>query len=240
MWFLARPRGRLQLRGTFLSLWDDILPVIPEQQWRENLALVAAWLAEFGGRANAEPPHIQWQSPSRISESPSALADTGDADESATSTDGASTPWRPTDLADVQAEGSRADTPPTDAYVRGTPTPELAADATLPDPASRRSAIEANQPPPERVDVERPDDLAASTDSPMANPQAADRSSGDTSHANSASGEGANGGWPVSQREPAETENEPNATADTPTDNESDETATSVASDSAAQTPARP
>ncbi len=63
MWFLARPYGRLQLRGTFLSLWDDILPTIPEQQWRENLALVAAWLAEFGGQANAEPAHIQWQSP---------------------------------------------------------------------------------------------------------------------------------------------------------------------------------
>ena len=70
MWFLARPYGRLQLRGTFLSLWDDILPTIPEQQWRENLALVAAWLAEFGGRALAEPPHIQWQSPSTINVSP--------------------------------------------------------------------------------------------------------------------------------------------------------------------------
>ncbi|HEX5540625.1 MAG TPA: hypothetical protein VFX60_03530, partial [Micromonospora sp.] len=50
VWFLARPYGRLQLRGTFLSLWDDILPPIPESVWRENLALVAAWLAEFGGR----------------------------------------------------------------------------------------------------------------------------------------------------------------------------------------------
>nr|WP_308129622.1 hypothetical protein [Actinoplanes polyasparticus] len=66
MWFLARPHGRLQLRGTFLTLWDDILPAIPEQQWRENLALVAAWLADFGGTALAEPPHIQWQSPSTI------------------------------------------------------------------------------------------------------------------------------------------------------------------------------
>jgi hypothetical protein len=73
MWFLARPAGRLQLRGTFLSLWDDILPAIPEQQWRENLALVAAWLAEFGGTAIAEPPHIQWQSPSTISDSPLAV-----------------------------------------------------------------------------------------------------------------------------------------------------------------------
>jgi hypothetical protein len=74
MWFLARPYGRLQLRGTFLSLWDDILPVIPETQWRENLALVAAWLAEFGGRPLAEPPHIKWQSPSTISERHSADA----------------------------------------------------------------------------------------------------------------------------------------------------------------------
>lgn len=66
VWFLARPYGRLQLRGTFLSLWDDILPPIPERQWRENLALVASWLAEFDGQALAEPPPIQWHAPSRL------------------------------------------------------------------------------------------------------------------------------------------------------------------------------
>jgi hypothetical protein len=76
MWFLARPYGRLQLRGTFLSLWDDILPVIPEHQWRENLALVAAWLAEFGGQAIAEPAHIEWESPATFK------ADNGTDDES--------------------------------------------------------------------------------------------------------------------------------------------------------------
>ncbi|MCT2279163.1 ICP22 family protein [Micromonospora chalcea] len=64
LWFLARPYGRLQLRGTFLSLWDSILPPISEDRWRENLAMVAAWLAEFGGRPLAEPPRIQWQAPS--------------------------------------------------------------------------------------------------------------------------------------------------------------------------------
>jgi diadenosine tetraphosphate (Ap4A) HIT family hydrolase len=64
LWFLARPRGRLQLRGSFLSLWDEILPSIPEGEWRESLALVAAWLAEFGGRPLAEPPRIEWQAPS--------------------------------------------------------------------------------------------------------------------------------------------------------------------------------
>jgi hypothetical protein len=87
MWFLARPVGLLQLRGTFLSLWDDILPVIPEHQWRENLALVAAWLAEFGGRAIAEPPHIQWQAPSTISESP-LVSLSGDASDSGTDREG--------------------------------------------------------------------------------------------------------------------------------------------------------
>jgi diadenosine tetraphosphate (Ap4A) HIT family hydrolase len=70
MWFLARPYGRLQLRGTFLSLWDSILPPISEAQWRENLAMVAAWLAEFGGRPLAEPPRIQWQAPSSLTASP--------------------------------------------------------------------------------------------------------------------------------------------------------------------------
>jgi hypothetical protein len=66
MWFLARPKGQLQLRGTFLSLWDGILPPVPEAQWRENLALIAAWLEEFGGTALAEPPHIEWQAPSSL------------------------------------------------------------------------------------------------------------------------------------------------------------------------------
>jgi hypothetical protein len=66
VWFLARPAGRLQLRGTFLSLWDDILPRISEFQWRENLALVAAWLADFGGESLAVPPHLDWQSPAEL------------------------------------------------------------------------------------------------------------------------------------------------------------------------------
>ncbi|MGS2618489.1 hypothetical protein ACVCAH_28760 [Micromonospora sp. LZ34] len=73
MWFLARPYGRLQLRGTFLSLWDSILPPISEAQWRENLAMVAAWLAEFGGRPLAEPPRIQWQAPSSFTDGVPAI-----------------------------------------------------------------------------------------------------------------------------------------------------------------------
>jgi hypothetical protein len=77
LWFLARPYGLLQLRGTFLSLWDDILPAVPERQWQENLALVAAWLAGFDGQAIAEPPHIQWQAPSTFPFFPNADRPTG-------------------------------------------------------------------------------------------------------------------------------------------------------------------
>lgn len=70
VWFLARPSGRLQLRGSFLSMWNEILPPVPEEQWRENLALIAAWLGEFGGKALAEPPHINWTAPARFSPDP--------------------------------------------------------------------------------------------------------------------------------------------------------------------------
>lgn len=81
LWFLARPAGQLQLRGPFLSLWNDILPPASEAQWRENLALIAAWLAEFGGRPLAEPPRIQWQAPSKFpaSVAPESSESAGDA-----------------------------------------------------------------------------------------------------------------------------------------------------------------
>ncbi len=68
LWFMARPYGRLQLRGTFLSLWDEILPPVPEHQWQENLALVAAWLAEFGGEPLAKPPRFDWKTPVSFSQ----------------------------------------------------------------------------------------------------------------------------------------------------------------------------
>jgi hypothetical protein len=84
LWFLARPAGRLQLRGPFLSLWDEILPQISDAQWRENLALVAAWLAEFGGRPLAEPPRIEWQAPATLSQS-AARAESGTESGMATS-----------------------------------------------------------------------------------------------------------------------------------------------------------
>ena len=85
VWFLARPYGRLQLRGTFLSLWDDILPPVDEAVWRQNLGLIGAWLAEFGGRSFAAPPRIDWQSPSGLA------ADGSTTDESADVEPGSST-----------------------------------------------------------------------------------------------------------------------------------------------------
>jgi diadenosine tetraphosphate (Ap4A) HIT family hydrolase len=86
VWFLARPYGHMQLRGTFLSLWDDILPPIAENRWRENLAMVAAWLAEFGGTPLAQPPRIDWKAPATIADQPAMSGDEAGsaADEKAT------------------------------------------------------------------------------------------------------------------------------------------------------------
>src|SRR4030095_16702724 len=69
LWFLARPYGRLQLRGTFLSLWDAMLATISESPGREHLALVAEWLPECGGGPLAEPPRIDWKAPASLSPS---------------------------------------------------------------------------------------------------------------------------------------------------------------------------
>ena len=44
-WFIARPERLPQLKGSFVAIWDDILPPLPEELWRENLATVAAALS---------------------------------------------------------------------------------------------------------------------------------------------------------------------------------------------------
>src|SRR5689334_7571994 len=118
MWFLARPYGRLQLRGTFLSLWDDILPVIPEYQWRQNLAHVAAWLADFGGTANAEPAHIDWASPATLT-MPTTTATDQDREDGG----------RPTTLGDVQTGAA-----PADSWVRHSDSPAAGGLPGMPGP----------------------------------------------------------------------------------------------------------
>jgi diadenosine tetraphosphate (Ap4A) HIT family hydrolase len=44
-WFIARPARLPQLVGSFVAIWDDILPPVPEEIWREDIARVAAALA---------------------------------------------------------------------------------------------------------------------------------------------------------------------------------------------------
>lgn len=44
-WFLARPERMLQLCGTFAAIWDDILPVTPDDIWQANVRHVAERLA---------------------------------------------------------------------------------------------------------------------------------------------------------------------------------------------------
>lgn len=46
--FLARPAGLLQLRGSNLPLWEEMLPRYPAEQAAENLRAVAAALAADG------------------------------------------------------------------------------------------------------------------------------------------------------------------------------------------------
>lgn len=51
LWFMARPARMDQFRGSFAVEWDDILPPVPEEIWRADLAHVARRLASHEGRA---------------------------------------------------------------------------------------------------------------------------------------------------------------------------------------------
>lgn len=51
LWFFARPARMPQFRGSFAIEWDDILPPVPEDVWRADLAYVAEHLASHGGAA---------------------------------------------------------------------------------------------------------------------------------------------------------------------------------------------
>ncbi|MFJ6935134.1 HIT family protein [Streptomyces sp. NPDC101132] len=51
-WFFARPAGMLQLRGTCLPLWGDVLPKVPLEEWRETHRRIARALAAGGGAAH--------------------------------------------------------------------------------------------------------------------------------------------------------------------------------------------
>ncbi|GAA3345273.1 hypothetical protein GCM10020358_51730 [Amorphoplanes nipponensis] len=51
LWLIARQAGMMQLRGTCLPVWDDVLPPQDERQWRGVMAEIAAGLAADGGTA---------------------------------------------------------------------------------------------------------------------------------------------------------------------------------------------
>ena len=55
-WFIARPARLPQLIGSFAAIWDDVLPPLPHEIWRENLATVARALAADGGDARVDVP----------------------------------------------------------------------------------------------------------------------------------------------------------------------------------------
>jgi hypothetical protein len=46
VWFMARPARLPQLIGSFAAIWDDILPPVPDETWRENVEIVRRALAK--------------------------------------------------------------------------------------------------------------------------------------------------------------------------------------------------
>ena len=48
-WIYGRPTGVLQLRGTFLALWEDLLPVRDATEERQDIDLVMARLVDLAG-----------------------------------------------------------------------------------------------------------------------------------------------------------------------------------------------
>jgi len=41
---MARPARLPQLIGSFAAIWDDVLPPVPEEQWRADLRALASAL----------------------------------------------------------------------------------------------------------------------------------------------------------------------------------------------------
>jgi diadenosine tetraphosphate (Ap4A) HIT family hydrolase len=52
LWFVVRPAGMLQLRGSFLPAWNGLLPAVPEDYFRGVNVKLAAALAKGGGQAH--------------------------------------------------------------------------------------------------------------------------------------------------------------------------------------------
>jgi diadenosine tetraphosphate (Ap4A) HIT family hydrolase len=51
VWFFARPQGQAQLYGSWLVVWDDLLPEYPADVAEKDAAIVAdSLVASYGGR----------------------------------------------------------------------------------------------------------------------------------------------------------------------------------------------
>ena len=58
MWFFARPQGQAQLYGSWLVVWDDLLPEYPAELAEADAVAVAdALVASYGGRRSAAGTH---------------------------------------------------------------------------------------------------------------------------------------------------------------------------------------
>lgn len=54
IWFFARPEGQAQLYGSWMVVWDDLLPVYPADVAEADAAAVAdALVTSYGGRRSA-------------------------------------------------------------------------------------------------------------------------------------------------------------------------------------------
>ncbi|MDQ6873943.1 MAG: hypothetical protein M3042_02615 [Actinomycetota bacterium] len=56
VWFIARPAGVLQLRGSCLPDWMDVLPPLPQDEWDTLAGHLAQALAGYGGTAQVGDP----------------------------------------------------------------------------------------------------------------------------------------------------------------------------------------
>src|SRR5262245_43194619 len=161
LWFLGRPAGRLQLRGPFLAMWDEILEPVPEAEWRVNLAHIAAWLEEFGGRALIEPPRIVWHAPSTFAGGAAMQASEAAAAKAAAdgaAADGAAADG--TDTAGQPESGPASATPVASEAANTGEAADAAATADPPEsegsPDGAATPVTADGAAPARVPTARP------------------------------------------------------------------------------------
>ena len=61
LWFFARPTGMMQLRGPSMAIWADLLPHIPDEEFRANARTIATALTQHTG----EPRGVTLSAPER-------------------------------------------------------------------------------------------------------------------------------------------------------------------------------